>query len=190
MPPRTEIQYKEIRNEKVELIMNSALELFAHRGYNTTSISQIAKQAGISKGLMYNYFSSKEDLLKKIIIGGMQRFLDLLQVKDIENVQKQELVNFIETNLSLIKINAAYYKLYFSLAFQSSTFNILENEMKEMFEEIFSVFIQYYTQKGEKNPFVKTRFLLATFDGVGIHYLSDTETFPIDEVKEIMIELL
>ena len=190
MSPRSEIQYEEIRNDKVDLIMNSALDLFANQGFNATSISQIAKQAGISKGLMYNYFSSKDDLLKRIIIGGLQSFLDLLQVKDIENIQKKELVKFIETNLSLIKINAAYYKLYFSLAFQSATFNILEVEMKQIFEKVFSIFIKYYTQNGEKNPFVKTRFLLATFDGIGIHYLSDTKTFPLDEVKELMIELL
>ncbi len=190
MSPRTEEQFKEIRTNKVELIMNSALELFAQQSYNTTSISQIAKKAGISKGLMYNYFTSKEDLLKRIIIGGMQRFLDLLKVKDIENIQKRELIRFIETNLNLIKSDADYYKLYFSLTFKPSTYNLLEKEMKGMFEEIFSIFIKYFTQKGEKNPFAKTRFLLATFDGVGIHYLSDIETFPIDDVKEMIIEIL
>lgn len=190
MSPRTEQQFKEIRKDKVELIKNSALELFAQQSYNTTTISQIAKKAGISKGLMYNYFTSKEDLLKQIIIGGMQRFLDLLQVKDLENIQKQELIRFIDTNLNLIKSDADYYKLYFSLAFQSSIYSLLEKEMMNIFEKIFSIFIQYYTQKGDKNPFVKTRFLLATFDGVGIHYLSDTETFPLEEVKEMMIELL
>ena len=190
MSPRTEIQYEKIRKGKSQLIMSSALELFAHQGYSTTSISQIARQAGISKGLIYNYFSSKDDLLKRIIIGGMQRFLDLLEVKNLDNIQKYELVNFVETNLGLIKVNAAYYKLYFSLAFQSSTLNILEEEMKRIFAKIFKIFIQYYNQKGDKNSFVKTRFLLATFDGVGIHYLSDPEGFPIDEVKELIIELL
>ena len=190
MSPRTEQQFEEIRAEKALLIKQTALELFAENGYNTTSISQIAKKAGISKGLMYNYFKSKEDLLTSIIIGGMQSFLDLLKVKDLKNIQKQELVAFIETNLNLIKSNSHYYKLYFSLAFQASTYNILEQEIKQIFEQIFSVFIQYYTQKGEQKPFAKTRFLLATFDGVGIHYLSDIETFPIDEINEMIIDLL
>ncbi|MDV7394640.1 helix-turn-helix domain-containing protein, partial [Arthrospira platensis SPKY1] len=47
--------------------MEKALELFAEKGFASTSISQIAKEAGISKGLMYNYFESKEQLLHEII---------------------------------------------------------------------------------------------------------------------------
>ena len=55
MAPRTEEQYKEIRQEKRQLIMNTALELFALHGYESTTINQIAKNANISKGLLYNY---------------------------------------------------------------------------------------------------------------------------------------
>ncbi len=190
MSPRSEEQYKEIRIEKVELIKETALELFAEGGYSTTSISNIAKKARISKGLMYNYFDSKEDLLKQIIIGGMQNFLDLLKVEDLNNIQKEELEAFIGSNLNLFRINTHYYTLYFSLVFQPNTYKLLENEMKEIFEKIFVVFTQYYTQQGETKPFAKTRLLLATFDGVGIHYLSDIEMFPLEEVKEMIFEML
>ncbi|MDR1542801.1 MAG: TetR/AcrR family transcriptional regulator, partial [Prevotellaceae bacterium] len=64
--PRTQVQYEKIRNEKRQLIKQTALSLFAENGYETTSISEIAKKAGISKGLMYNYFTSKEELLQII----------------------------------------------------------------------------------------------------------------------------
>jgi len=39
--------------------MNTALQLFENNGYESTSISKIALTAGVSKGLMYNYFPSK-----------------------------------------------------------------------------------------------------------------------------------
>jgi len=39
--------------------MNTALQLFENNGYESISISKIALTAGISKGLMYNYFPSK-----------------------------------------------------------------------------------------------------------------------------------
>jgi len=39
--------------------MNTVLQLFANNGYESTSISKIALTAGISKGLMYNYFRAK-----------------------------------------------------------------------------------------------------------------------------------
>ncbi|HET6559885.1 MAG TPA: TetR/AcrR family transcriptional regulator, partial [Prolixibacteraceae bacterium] len=65
--PRTTVQFEAIREEKRKLILETALELFAENGYHGTSISHITKKAGISKGLLYNYFVSKEDVLKNII---------------------------------------------------------------------------------------------------------------------------
>jgi AcrR family transcriptional regulator len=109
MAPRTEEQFKEIRNEKAELIMRTALEQFANNGYDTTSISQIAKAAGISKGLMYNYFPSKEALLAKIMMSGMDSFLHFLQVEDMEHIKKEELIRFIDGNLASLKQNTDYY---------------------------------------------------------------------------------
>ncbi len=43
-------------------ILNSAIRVFAKKGYDKSSISDIAKEAGISQGLCYRYFSSKEDI--------------------------------------------------------------------------------------------------------------------------------
>ncbi len=49
MSPRTKAQFEEIRQKSRENIENIALELFALKGYHATSISQIAKKAGISR---------------------------------------------------------------------------------------------------------------------------------------------
>ena len=52
--------------------MDAALELFVTYGYQGTTISQIAKKASVSKGLLYNYFKSKEELLHEIIRAHLQ----------------------------------------------------------------------------------------------------------------------
>ena len=77
MSPRTKQQYKEIRETTREKILSVALELFAKKGYHAASISQIAKKAKISKGLMYNYFASKEKLLDKIIQEGFNSLAEM-----------------------------------------------------------------------------------------------------------------
>ena len=76
MSPRTTRQFEEIREEKRTLIMDSALEHFAKEGYHATTITHIAKHAGISKGLMYNYFESKEALLRAIIERSVKEVLN------------------------------------------------------------------------------------------------------------------
>jgi AcrR family transcriptional regulator len=48
-------------------ILETALSVFASNGFKGTSIKDIAEAAGISQGLMYHYFSSKEDLLETTV---------------------------------------------------------------------------------------------------------------------------
>lgn len=80
MAPRTAIQFERMREEKIVLIMDVALEHFARSGFHATTIHHIAKHAGISNGLIYNYFESKEALLKAIIhkyVNEVYRYLDM-----------------------------------------------------------------------------------------------------------------
>jgi len=48
-------------------ILTSAKELFIEKGYHDTSMSAIAKEAGLGKGTLYWHFDSKDDLFKKMI---------------------------------------------------------------------------------------------------------------------------
>ena len=68
--PRSLKQNEKIRKQKKQLILDTALELFAENGFHATSMSQVAKKAGVSKGLAYNYFESKQDILDEIIKTG------------------------------------------------------------------------------------------------------------------------
>lgn len=58
--------------ERREELLQVGLKLFSRQGYHATSIRKIARAAGITEGLIYHYFSSKEDLLKKIVEHSMK----------------------------------------------------------------------------------------------------------------------
>ena len=47
----------------VDDVMLAALELFARQGYANTSVQQVVEAAGVTKGALYHYFHSKDDLL-------------------------------------------------------------------------------------------------------------------------------
>jgi AcrR family transcriptional regulator len=190
MSPRTKEQNAAIRGEKEALILETALGLFAKNGYLSTPVSLIAKEAGISKGLMYNYFKSKEDLLQKVVFDKADLFLDFLVIDDINNVTKQEIINFIEGNFSLLVNEQAFFKLYFSLLVQPDVYSLMGSEMMKMFEEIIVAINNYYEKLGFENAYIKTRYLLAVFDGVGMHYIVDPDNFPLEDVKKMIIEQL
>lgn len=190
MSPRTKEQFAAIRSQKEDHIQETALRLFASHGYKTTSVSMLAREAGISKGLMYNYYSGKEDLLRKIMLGGLSKIMEFLIVKDQNKIKKKELIDFIDGNLMLLRRDPHFYKLYFTLSFQPDVFALIEDDMMEIFGQMITVFTNYYAQQGEANPQIKTRYLLAVYDGIGIHYIMDTEGFPLNEARNMMVGLL
>lgn len=72
-------------------VLSAALELFAAQGYANTSVQQIVKAAGVTKGAMYHYFTSKDDLLFAIY----ERMLSL---------QKQRLDEIIATGGAAVDV--------------------------------------------------------------------------------------
>ena len=59
-----------------EAILQAALEVFREVGFDAASMSQIAARAGGSKGTLYNYFPSKEELLLAAMVDQAQAFSD------------------------------------------------------------------------------------------------------------------
>ena len=60
---RRDQQARETRAKLIE----TALQLFAEKGVDNTSIKDIARAAGVAQGLLYHYFASKEDLLWRVL---------------------------------------------------------------------------------------------------------------------------
>ncbi|MBM4329623.1 MAG: TetR/AcrR family transcriptional regulator [Deltaproteobacteria bacterium] len=60
---------------KKQLILKVATEIFAEKGFNEATISQIAQEAKIAEGSIYDYFKNKEDLLFSIPEERMEKFL-------------------------------------------------------------------------------------------------------------------
>jgi len=60
-----------------EKIMEAALQVFAEKGFQETTISEISKKAGVADATIYEYFEGKEDLLFSISETITQRAIDL-----------------------------------------------------------------------------------------------------------------
>ena len=58
---------QERREQSTEQVLASALKLFVTRGYGSTSIDDIARDAGLTKGAVYFYFKGKSALLVELL---------------------------------------------------------------------------------------------------------------------------
>lgn len=89
------------KENKKELIMQSALELFASKGFYTTTIPDIAASLKMSVGNMYNYFKSKDILAKEII-----KYISIYLGQKLREINEQD----ISTKEKTRKIVEIYFK--------------------------------------------------------------------------------
>jgi TetR/AcrR family fatty acid metabolism transcriptional regulator len=68
--------------EKRRLILDAAVRVFAHKGFHTSRVGDIAEEAGVAHGLLYHYFTSKDEVLETIF---RETWSDLLaEIDEIE----------------------------------------------------------------------------------------------------------
>lgn len=72
MTPLNDHKLEQLRDERREQIKKAALKVFARRGLVGTKMSMIAKEAGISQGLSYRYYSSKDELFIVLVKDAME----------------------------------------------------------------------------------------------------------------------
>jgi len=80
--PRTKKQFEEMRNATKEKIQTAAMHLFAQKGLAATNVQEIADAAGISIGLLYRHYKTKEALFYELVefaIEGLKEISDRLQ---------------------------------------------------------------------------------------------------------------
>jgi AcrR family transcriptional regulator len=180
--PRTKEQREQIREEKRKIIKETALKLFAEKGFDATSIHEITRNAGISKGLMYNYFSSKEDLLRMIWDDLTTEFGLMIDPDNNGEVTDYEAQNFIDDTFEMLKNRRGELKLYFQMSFQPKVVNFLmtkynvENAQKRQ-NQIFGYF-------AKKMPSLSNEFgffsVLVFFKGLSMVTTYTENTFSND----------
>ena len=72
-------------------------------------MNSIAKHAGISKGLIYNYSKDKNDLLKEIIFSGICKMLSIFENSENKPVTEEMFVTYINESFEMLKNNLHFW---------------------------------------------------------------------------------
>ena len=188
MSPRTKEQFQDMREERKQQIMEAALEVFAENGYHKSSISQIAKEANISKGLMYNYFQNKEDLLIGVMDDGVQ-YLLRAYIEATGEPAKVQLRNMIVNSFDFMDKDYKHWRLYFSTMMQSDVQQIVMPKILESAMPVFQNLARLFRELGYKDSYQEARLFAAALDGLGMNYLMDAENFPKDYCVQRLLEI-
>lgn len=178
---------QQAKEHSVSLILETALELMADKGFDSVSMRDIGKRANISPGLIYNYFASKDDLLRSIFERGKQDILESFQYEK-SDIAIVEFENYFNQTIGIIKQNARFWKLIHSIRNQDHLKAIIAKETQELTGIIFANLggLLARLNIGEKLSILT---LFAMIDGAIAHYLLLPD-YPIDNIKNEILEII
>ncbi|GAA4846760.1 hypothetical protein GCM10023310_26010 [Paenibacillus vulneris] len=131
--PRNVVRDQEARKERSEQILSVAVELFAKKGLDATKISDIAAKVGISHGLVYNYFRSKEEIYASLINKNLDRMREQLEEVVQMTASPVEKLSFLIEHMVRDKWEEAlFHQLFVDQLLASDS---IADEIKESFRK-------------------------------------------------------
>jgi AcrR family transcriptional regulator len=150
MAPIVSDDYKE---KKRQDILDSAMICFAKKGYETTTVDEICKQSGVSKGTIYTYFKSKAeiymDLMERQTIDSVAKINSALESLPTSFEKLDFLFSIYDKDYSEVTIGELVVNLEFKL--HSSRHPEVNEKLSAMRQKYTVVYIKEIIEAGQKN---------------------------------------
>ncbi|MTW87406.1 TetR family transcriptional regulator [Virgibacillus dakarensis] len=185
--PRTKKENARIRQMTKEKIRTAAMEFFIKRGYHATSISEIAKHAGISKGLLYNYYKGKEQLLAAMVEIRIGELVEVMETaKGIEKPNEQ-LKHIVEGAIENVFQRPEIFRFYLHLQTQPEADQELIKYSNLLIEENarqFEFQCEIFEKLNVKEPRKRSLYFSSMLQGTMLMISTYPEQFPKEEIKK------
>ncbi len=196
MSPRTtEDRWQETHNR----IMDSAERLFATKGFNGTSMNDIVKESGFSKGAIYGHFESKERLFlslweRQTVVGIGQ----LRQMFSPDETAVNKLLKVAEMNMaSSCDCPREVVRMQMEFMVTASRMKSLEPDMQKRYETIHKFIVEIFEEGIENGEFKAdtdveslTSLLFAAIDGLGLHYATLGIEFDAKRLQDTLVKVV
>ncbi|MGY3314490.1 AcrR family transcriptional regulator [Peribacillus simplex] len=188
--PRTPEENDRIRQASKEKIRTAAMELFMKQGYYATSISDIAKKAGISKGLLYNYYKGKEELLSEMVEARIKEVVEVMEEAFTLNTPLEQLEHIVHGAIDNIQKKPEVHRFYLHLQTQPEADEELIKYNHLLIEENtrqFELQCKIFEIMGEKEQRKRSLYFSSVLQGIMLMISTYPQKFPIEEIKKQII---
>jgi AcrR family transcriptional regulator len=188
--PRSPEANDRIRRATTAQILETALRLFCEKGYYATAIAEIAQQAGISKGLLYHYFASKEEVLGALVDLRIEDILVMMNAAKAKSTPVAQIRHIVEGAFADVRQKPAVFQFYLNLFSQPNLNPLVAKQSQKLRDEQvrqFQVQIRMFEQLGVKNPQERSLYFSATLQGVMLMFSTYPQSFPLDAIEAQVI---
>jgi len=180
---------------RFESILDIAAKIFREKGYHHANISDIAREAGLLKGSLYYYISSKEELLYEVVMGGLDLYIASLR-KIFTSIEPPDVLlkEAIIAHMSPMDI-----KFDMVHVFINETANMTDRYRKEVddeterYEKLWIDIIEKGKSQGIFRDDIDTKIILLSIIGMcnwTLRWYVSTGKYPIKELAEIYAHII
>lgn len=184
MTPRSEEEFAKIRSESRKAILDAATTLFARKGYSDTTIEDIAKKAGISKGLIYNYFPGKLEILEALMVDLIDLWDSFLTRSLGSSSPREILAGLITAWIDMIKSRPEVMRIFMHVSSSGHLAKLLLRRNAALITKLMESLIRLFRQLKSPDPVADAYLIGALFDGICLDYAAAPDIFPIEKVEK------
>ncbi|MCJ8014703.1 TetR/AcrR family transcriptional regulator [Paenibacillus sp. KQZ6P-2] len=184
--PRTPEANDKIRRAASEKILKAAMQLFMKKGYHATSIDDVAKEANISKGLLYNYYEGKEGLLAAMVDLRIEELMTVMNAAISKVSPAAQIQHLIEGAMDNVQQQPDVFRFYLHLFTQPMQDKVLAKytgKLMAAYDSQFHVQCKMFENLGVPEPRKRSVHLSSTLQGIMLMYSTYPNGYPLEEVK-------
>ena len=182
------------RIKKREVIIRSAMQVFARDGYHMARMEDVAKEAGIGKGTIYEYFRSKTDLflaLHEYMLSELKSFY----LKELSGIREPTLIleRFIKIAFQTFLLWEPFFLVFFDFWSQGGRGEhqaLFQRRLREAYslsrDEVAAIIITGIADGSFRavDPLLTAASILASLDGLVVQWLCDRNAFDLDRMRD------
>ena len=191
-PTTLKIDKKIVKKQRIQ---DAAIRVMAKQGYHGTTISQIAKAAGVADGTIYLYFENKDDLLLKTIDELMSRFIDEgLQIMERTRSPIERLKKFAELHLKNLSsdedlIIIFQVELRHNIKFMKY---FSENKLRRYFTALEKIIREAQEQnqiRKEIDPWLTAKIFFGALDELTTNWLLSKKNYALTDMAKPTLDI-
>lgn len=187
----------DVAAERKDQIVRATVDCITKHGYHNFSMQDVARTAGVSKGIIHYYFLNKDDLMMSVL-DKVAGDIETIIAADMESITSpvEKIKVFIAVTFDVVRSTKEYYQVNMDFWTQINQ----KKEVRQVISRHYAKFrdscakvIEEGVKQGvfkQVNPQHHASFIIGTIDGISLQWLFDETVYDYAEVVKSASQIL
>ena len=187
----------DVAAERKNQIVRATVDCISKYGYHNFSMQDVARTAGVSKGIIHYYFLNKDDLMMSVldkVASDIEKVLQTDMGSITNPIKKMEV--FVEICLDVVRNTREYYQVnmdFWTQINQKEEVKQVIAKHYENFRKTCSKVINEGIEMGyflQVDPYEYSSYIIAVIDGISLQWLFDEQFTSYDKLSKKICDLI